>query len=146
MCPESSWIFIRALHRVSHRTETNCTADESWTRSAYSLSQARDLAQYCRYIVLNRNGSANELEITSRSFNPLVLFNEMKYVYPLSMRPCPHCSSDFRAIYRTLRLGPGFVNDRVATKYALLMISSWSSSSLTFASLHLVLLTGLKAH
>ena len=39
------------------------------------------IADLSRYIVLNRNGSANELEITSRSFNPLVLFNEMKYVY-----------------------------------------------------------------
>lgn len=37
-------------------------------------------ADFQRYIVLNRNGSANELEITSRNFNPLVLFNEMKYV------------------------------------------------------------------
>ena len=37
-------------------------------------------ADFPRYIVLNRNGSANELEMTSRNFNPLVLFNEMKYV------------------------------------------------------------------
>ncbi|KAG6903413.1 hypothetical protein C0995_005436 [Termitomyces sp. Mi166 len=53
---------LKLLHRVSHRTETLCTSDEAWTR----------------YIVLNRNGSANELEISSRSFNPLVIFNEMK--------------------------------------------------------------------
>lgn len=32
------------------------------------------------YIVLNRNGTANEREITSRGMNPLVVFNEMKYV------------------------------------------------------------------
>lgn len=50
------------LYRVGHRSTTSCTADEAWTK----------------YIVLNRNGSANELEITSRNFNPLVLFNEMK--------------------------------------------------------------------
>jgi hypothetical protein len=38
-------------------------------------------AQYpLRYIVLNRNGSANLLEVSSRNFNPLVLFNEMKCV------------------------------------------------------------------
>ena len=34
-----------------------------------------------RYIVVNRNGSVNELEATSRSFNPLAIFHEMKSVY-----------------------------------------------------------------
>lgn len=40
-----------------------------------------------RYIVLNRNGSANELEASSRSFNPLAIFNDMKSVtiIPLSI-------------------------------------------------------------
>ncbi|KAJ8515337.1 hypothetical protein ONZ45_g7215 [Pleurotus djamor] len=33
---------------------------------------------FLMYIVLNRNGSANELEMSSRNFNPLVMFNEMK--------------------------------------------------------------------
>ncbi|KAF5387659.1 hypothetical protein D9615_000596 [Tricholomella constricta] len=67
---DGSWkkVFLKMLHRVAHRRETSCTADESWTK----------------YIVLNRNGSANELEITSRSFNPLVLFNEMKLQSNLS--------------------------------------------------------------
>lgn len=41
-----------------------CTTDESWTK----------------YIVLNRNGSANELQSSSRSFNPMTIFNEIKYV------------------------------------------------------------------
>lgn len=35
-----------------------------------------------RYIVLNRNGSASELEVSSRSFNPFAIFNEMKYAPP----------------------------------------------------------------
>ncbi|KAG5728514.1 hypothetical protein E4T56_gene19539 [Termitomyces sp. T112] len=54
--------YLKLLHRISHRTETLCTSDEAWTK----------------YIVLNRNGSANELEISSRSFSPLIIFNEMK--------------------------------------------------------------------
>jgi hypothetical protein len=40
-----------------------------------------------RYIVINRNGSANELEGTSRNFNPLAIFNDMKYA--------DHCSFSF---------------------------------------------------
>jgi hypothetical protein len=32
-----------------------------------------------RYIVINKNGSANELEGSSRNFNPLAVFNDMKY-------------------------------------------------------------------
>jgi hypothetical protein len=40
-----------------------------------------------RYIVINRNGSANELEGTSRNFNPLAIFNDMKYA--------DHCSLSF---------------------------------------------------
>lgn len=39
-----------------------------------------------RYIVINRNGSVNELEAASRSFNPLAIFYEMKSVYT-SLRP-----------------------------------------------------------
>ncbi|KAL0949254.1 hypothetical protein HGRIS_009332 [Hohenbuehelia grisea] len=50
------------LQRVAHRSQTSCTSDEAWTK----------------YIVLNRNGSANQLEQSSRTFNPLVIFNEMK--------------------------------------------------------------------
>ncbi|KAG7449485.1 uncharacterized protein BT62DRAFT_1054621 [Guyanagaster necrorhizus] len=61
---DASWreTFIKLLHRVWHRSQTSCTADESWTR----------------YIVLNRNGSANELEASSRAFNPVAIFNDMK--------------------------------------------------------------------
>ncbi|KAK0482074.1 hypothetical protein EDD18DRAFT_1312063 [Armillaria luteobubalina] len=59
-----SWreAFIKLLHRVWHRSQTSCTADESWTK----------------YVVLNRNGSANELEVSSRTFNPVAIFNDMK--------------------------------------------------------------------
>jgi len=61
---ESTWkeAFLKMLYRVWHRSNTTCTADEAWTK----------------YLVLNRNGSANELETSARHFNPLALFNEMK--------------------------------------------------------------------
>ncbi|ETW84135.1 hypothetical protein HETIRDRAFT_311797 [Heterobasidion irregulare TC 32-1] len=52
----------RALIRVWHRSQTTCTTDEAWTT----------------YIVLNRNGSANELAVSSRNFNPLTVFHDMK--------------------------------------------------------------------
>ncbi|TFK55560.1 hypothetical protein OE88DRAFT_1709994 [Heliocybe sulcata] len=62
---DCSWreAYQRLLYRVWHRSHSSCTADEAWTK----------------YIVLNRNGSANELEASSRNFNPLAIFNEMKY-------------------------------------------------------------------
>ncbi|KIJ69954.1 hypothetical protein HYDPIDRAFT_104624 [Hydnomerulius pinastri MD-312] len=61
---DCSWreAFTKMLYRVWHRSRSSCTSDESWTR----------------YIVLNRSGSANELESSSRTFNPLVIFHEMK--------------------------------------------------------------------
>ncbi|KAJ3828104.1 hypothetical protein F5880DRAFT_1029998 [Lentinula raphanica] len=61
---DGSWkaTYLEVLHRVYHRSRTSCTTDESWTK----------------YIVLNRNGTANELEGSSRNFNPLAIFNEMK--------------------------------------------------------------------
>ena len=33
---------------------------------------------WCRYIILNRNGSANLLEGFSRNYNPLTVFHEVK--------------------------------------------------------------------
>ncbi|KAF6762236.1 hypothetical protein DFP72DRAFT_878332 [Ephemerocybe angulata] len=61
---DGAWkeVFLKVLYRVWHRGTTSCTTDEAWTK----------------YIVLNRNGSANELEITSRNFNPLAIFHELK--------------------------------------------------------------------
>lgn len=61
---DSSWreVYKRALIRVWHRSQTTCTTDEAWTT----------------YIVLNRNGSANELAVSSRNFNPLTVFHDMK--------------------------------------------------------------------
>lgn len=61
---DSSWqeTFKKLLFRVWHRSMTTCTSDESWTK----------------YIVINKNGSANELEGSSRNFNPLAVFNDMK--------------------------------------------------------------------
>ncbi|TFY71988.1 hypothetical protein EVG20_g1027 [Dentipellis fragilis] len=61
---DCSWreTYKKLLFRTWHRSQTTCTTDEAWTK----------------YIVLNRNGSANELEATSRNFNPLAIFNDMK--------------------------------------------------------------------
>ncbi|KAI9000812.1 hypothetical protein BD414DRAFT_451507 [Trametes punicea] len=61
---ESTWkaAFLKILHRVWHRSHSSCTADEAWTH----------------YIVLNRNGSANLLEASSRSYNPMTVFHEIK--------------------------------------------------------------------
>ncbi|KAI0660784.1 hypothetical protein C8Q70DRAFT_912249 [Cubamyces menziesii] len=52
----------RILHRVYHRSHSSCTAEEAWTH----------------YIVLNRNGSANLLDASSRNYNPLTVFHEIK--------------------------------------------------------------------
>ncbi|THH13633.1 hypothetical protein EW146_g6611 [Bondarzewia mesenterica] len=61
---DSSWreAYKKILYRVWHRGQTTCTSDEAWTK----------------YVVLNRNGSANELEVTSRNFNPLAIIHDMK--------------------------------------------------------------------
>ncbi|KAI0940142.1 hypothetical protein AcW1_004946 [Taiwanofungus camphoratus] len=61
---DSSWrtAFLKVLHRVWHRTNTSCTSDEAWTK----------------YIVLNRNGTANLLEGVSRGYNPLTIFEQMR--------------------------------------------------------------------
>lgn len=59
-----------------------------------------------RYIVLNRNCSANELEGSSRSFNPLAIFNDMKSV--ITNRPLADLtwsgSVDCNQTLRILRL------------------------------------------
>lgn len=69
----STWkaAFLKILHRVWHRSHSSCTADESWTK----------------YILLNRNGSANLLEASSRNYNPLVTFNELKLQNNLAHLP-----------------------------------------------------------
>lgn len=51
--------------RIWHRLGTSCTADESW----------------CKYVVLNRNGSANNLEAYARTYSPLAVFDELKWVW-----------------------------------------------------------------
>ncbi|EKM79873.1 hypothetical protein AGABI1DRAFT_106215 [Agaricus bisporus var. burnettii JB137-S8] len=55
--------YLKILHRVWHRSTTSCTTDEAWTK----------------YMVLNRNGSANQLQTTSRGFDPFVIFDDMKF-------------------------------------------------------------------
>ncbi|KAI9068514.1 hypothetical protein FKP32DRAFT_1561537 [Trametes sanguinea] len=54
--------FLKVLHRMWHRSHSSCTAEEAWTR----------------YIVLNRNGSANTHDASSRNYNPLTVFHEIK--------------------------------------------------------------------
>ncbi|KAF9226694.1 hypothetical protein BS17DRAFT_696817 [Gyrodon lividus] len=70
---DSSWreAFMKVLYRVWHRSRSSCTSDESWTN----------------YIVLNRSGSVNELEASSRSFNPLTIFHSMKLQNNLAHLP-----------------------------------------------------------
>lgn len=34
----------------------------------------------CRYILIRRNGVANELEASSRNYNPLAIFDDLKYM------------------------------------------------------------------
>lgn len=79
---DSSWkeVFMKMLHRTWHRSHTSCTTDESWTKYVMpSLTHTMTSQHPIRYIVLNRNGSANELEASSRSYNPMTVFNEFKY-------------------------------------------------------------------
>ena len=60
-----------------------CRRSMDKVRSSIAASHCPNPQFNCfRYIVLNRNGSANLLEAASRSFDPLVLFNEMKCVCP----------------------------------------------------------------
>ncbi|KAF9481837.1 hypothetical protein BDN70DRAFT_802580 [Pholiota conissans] len=67
---ESSWkeAYLKMLHRVWHRTMTSCKADESWTK----------------YVILNRNGAVNEMEASTRNFNPSAVFDEYKLQSNLS--------------------------------------------------------------
>ncbi|PIL37342.1 hypothetical protein GSI_01035 [Ganoderma sinense ZZ0214-1] len=69
----STWkaAFLKILHRVWHRSHSACTADESWTK----------------YILLNRNGSANLLEASSRNYNPMTTFHEIKLQNNLAHLP-----------------------------------------------------------
>jgi len=45
---------------------------------AVFLHFAHRIQALARYIVINKNGSANELEASSRNYNPLSIFNDMK--------------------------------------------------------------------
>ncbi|KAG1755449.1 hypothetical protein EDB19DRAFT_406890 [Suillus lakei] len=69
--------YLKMLYRVWHRTYTTCTTDEAWTK----------------YIVLNRNGSVNELESSSRGFSPMAIFTEMQFQNNLS-----HLSPTIRVV------------------------------------------------
>ncbi|KAG1892194.1 hypothetical protein F4604DRAFT_14495 [Suillus subluteus] len=76
---DNTWreFYVKMLYRVWHRTYTTCTTDEAWTK----------------YIVLNRNGSVNELESSSRGFSPMAIFSEMQFQSNLS-----HMSPTIRVV------------------------------------------------
>ncbi|KAH9948409.1 hypothetical protein B0H21DRAFT_847298 [Amylocystis lapponica] len=65
-----SWkgAFLKVLHRIWHRTHSSCTSDEAWTK----------------YVVLNRNGTANQLDGASRNLSPLLIFEQLKLQNNLS--------------------------------------------------------------
>lgn len=77
---------FRILYRVWHRTHSSCTADEAWTRLV-AFGYRFPFRVYClfrrspfhRYLLLNRNGTASQVECTSRNFNPVTISNELKY-------------------------------------------------------------------
>lgn len=61
---EGCWkeAFMKMLNRIWHRNNSSCTADEAWTK----------------YIVLNRNGTANQLESASRNYTPMQIYDQLK--------------------------------------------------------------------
>ncbi|TFK99171.1 hypothetical protein BDV98DRAFT_595193 [Pterulicium gracile] len=63
--------FLRVLHRMWHRSQTSCTSEEAWTK----------------YIVLNRSGSANALDASSRNMNPSTIFEGLKHQNNLAHLP-----------------------------------------------------------
>ncbi|OCH95999.1 hypothetical protein OBBRIDRAFT_809530 [Obba rivulosa] len=70
---DGSWraAFLKMLYRTWHRSETSCTSDEAWTK----------------YIVLSRRGTANQLDGASRGFDPITIFNEIKFQDGLAELP-----------------------------------------------------------
>jgi len=69
----------RLLYRTWHRSQTTCTTDESWTKyAAFSLFKLFNQS-FTRYIILNRNGVANQLEASSRNFNPAAIIHDFKW-------------------------------------------------------------------
>ncbi|KAF7332273.1 hypothetical protein MKEN_00108500 [Mycena kentingensis (nom. inval.)] len=65
--------FLSMLHQLWHRSHTSCTVTEAWTK----------------YLVLNRNGSANLLEVSTRNFDPTSILNDMRLqqnLYQLPLR------------------------------------------------------------
>ena len=110
-CGKFSVLGFRVLYRVWHRTHSPCTADEAWTRlvtfgyrfpfRVYCLIPTRYLP-LDRYLLLNRNGTASQVESASRNFNPVVIFNELKYILisitKLILRAFPQTPKQFVTI------------------------------------------------
>lgn len=55
--------FLRTLALVSHRLESHCKVNQAWTK----------------YIVLNRNGSANELDASSRDLDMFRTYDSLRF-------------------------------------------------------------------
>ncbi|PCH40867.1 hypothetical protein WOLCODRAFT_71219 [Wolfiporia cocos MD-104 SS10] len=81
--------FDEVIHRVRHRTRSSCTSDEAWTK----------------YLVINRNGTVNQLESTSRTYNPLAIFEDLRMQNDLlNLQPCIKVVVEFPDV-RILAIG-----------------------------------------
>lgn len=70
--------FLRALALVTHRLESHCNVFQAWTK----------------YIVLNRNGSANELDASSRDLDVFRTYDQLKLQANLiHLETCQHVIS-----------------------------------------------------
>lgn len=94
-----------------------------------------------RYILLNRNGSANLLEGSSRNFTPLTTFHEIKWadrwmpIIPYSLLIITMCrlQNNLAHLPTQVRVSTSSrtTNDSVWLIYAFFVISSWSSSAMS---------------
>jgi len=69
---------IELIHRVRLTKPGRSWLPVSITVCPYCLIRRSPLR---RYLVLNRNGTASQVESTSRNFNPVSIFNELKFVH-----------------------------------------------------------------
>ncbi|KAH9927230.1 uncharacterized protein B0H18DRAFT_1003605 [Fomitopsis serialis] len=93
---------VLVLYRVWHRTSSTCTHDEAWTD----------------YIVLNRNGTTNQLNGTSRGFDPLTIFEQMSCrcrILAIGVLSKPRTSFGVNHLAKALLHPPGIDGD-AATK------------------------------
>ena len=89
-----------------------------------------------RYILLNRNGSANLLEASSRNYNPLNTFHEIKSVSEHVFRRCPALEPDIpdrTRLQNNLAHLPTHVRVRI---HLSLTAASFEKQKLTDSRLH----------